>query len=276
MVSELPWLPSGSVSVLAGGKEVKLPRGISAATQSWKKKDMSVSSSPVNPGDHLSIVLYVRPSQYLPVPGLRVGSRHIRVPEWIKQHFADIFFLDIRLCKLDQDDLEFLSRMPNLQLLTLRYRLLYLPRDPIVLLGTRFSRLESFCLDCRRGYMRLPGWVKQHLDKVSSLDIRLCKLDEEDMNFLWERPYLEHLTLRLEVVPRKPIVVRGGGFLTLKSFFLDCRLPLVTFQEGAMPKLEHLEFKFYASRALSKDPIGIRYIKSLEKVVLVSSRYTYK
>lgn len=95
MVSELPWLSSGSVSVLAGGKEVELPQGVSTVVQSWKKRDTSVSSSPVKPGWDLSIVFYVRPSQYLPVPGLiglaadisesRSGSNSIWLtfPSWI-------------------------------------------------------------------------------------------------------------------------------------------------------------------------------------------------
>ena len=78
--------------------------------------------------------------------------------------------------------------MPNLQLLALR--LLYLPREPIVLAGTGFSRLESFCLDCHRGDMRVPGWVKQHMAIVSSLDIRLYKLADDDLEFLPTMPNL--------------------------------------------------------------------------------------
>jgi hypothetical protein len=86
------------------------------------------------------------------------------------------------------------------------------------------------------------------------LDIRLCQLVDEDLDFLHNKvPYLQLLTLRLEILPRKAIVITGEGFLMLKSFCLDCRLPVVTFQQGAMPKLEHLEFKFYTSRALTSD-----------------------
>lgn len=128
-----------------------------------------------------------------------------------------------------------------------------------------------------RRHIRVPVRIKQDFACVPCLDIRLCKLEDDDHDFLgYEMSNLQRLTLRLEVLPRKPIVIEGGWFLTLKSFCLDCRLPMVTFQQGAMPALEHLEFKFYTSRALeSEEPMGISNLRSLQKVAFrSSSRYS--
>jgi hypothetical protein len=273
-VRELPWLLSNSVSVLAGNKYPAKAGKLSNNDLSVLRHldEDTILSSLVKPGEDLTIILYDHSYQLLPVAGLKIVGRHMRVPEWVKQHLASVSTMDIRLCKLEDDDLEFLRTMPNLQLLALR--LLYLPREPTVFAGTWFSRLESFCLDGHRGHMRVPGWVKQHFANVSSLDIRLCQLGDDDLDFLRNKmPNLQLLTLRLEVLPtRKPIFITGEGFLMLKSFCLDCRLPMVTFQQGAMPKLEHLEFKFYTSRALTiEDPVGIRHLLSLKRVVFQSS-----
>jgi hypothetical protein len=155
--------------------------------------------------------------------------------------------------------------------------------------------------------MRIPKWVRECLANVSSLDIRLCKLEDEDLKFLQAMLNLKFLTLRLEVPPKEPIVITGGGFSGLVSFTVDChRLPPVTFKEEpkkpavpnrnigdaskekaampnhehpepskqeVMPNLEHLEFKFYAGRALGKGPVGITQLKSLTRVAFRSSKW---
>ncbi|OEL35269.1 hypothetical protein BAE44_0003712, partial [Dichanthelium oligosanthes] len=97
-------------------------------------------------------------------------------------------------------------------------------------------------------HMNLQQWVKQHLRDDSRLDIRIRDL-----------------------LPRKPIAVSGAGFSRLESLYVDSRLPRVTFQPGAMPKLKHLEFKFYAGLAFD-EPMGITHLCGLQKVVFRSSQ----
>ncbi|CAN6226791.1 unnamed protein product [Urochloa humidicola] len=118
----------------------------------------------------------------------------------------------------------------------------------------------------------VPEWVIGC--SVSSLDIRLCKLGDADLEFLQKMPNLQFLALRLEVLPREPMVIIGGGFTKLEALYVDCRLPLVTFQRRAMPVLKHLEFKFYTGPA-SQDynSMGITHLHSLEKVVFRCCEY---
>jgi hypothetical protein len=117
-------------------------------------------------------------------------------------------------------------------------------------------------------YMKVPQWVKQDLCNVCSLDISLCKLGEDDLEFLkTQMPNLRALKLRLEVLPREPVAITGGGFSKLETFYVDCRLPrVITFKEGAMPKLKHLEFKFYTGTARQDYSMGIKHLPSLESI----------
>jgi Leucine-rich repeat (LRR) protein len=186
--------------------------------------------------------------------------------------------------------------------------LVALREDLSIMLCDDFCQLLPVaCLKVVRRHMRIPKWVREHLANVSSLDIRLCKLEDEDLKFLQGMPNLKILTLRLEVPPKEPIVITGGGFSGLVSFTVDChRLPPVTFKEEpkkpavpnrnigdaskekaampnhehpepskqeVMPNLEHLEFKFYAGRALGKGPVGITQLKSLTRVAFRSSKW---
>jgi hypothetical protein len=117
-------------------------------------------------------------------------------------------------------------------------------------------------------YMKVPQWVKQDLCNVCSLDIRLFKLGEDDLEFLKRQmPNLQALKLRLEVLPREPVAITGGGFSKLETFYVDCRLPrVITFKEGAMPKLKRLEFKFYTGTARQDYSMGVMHLPSLESI----------
>ena len=122
-------------------------------------------------------------------------------------------------------------------------------------------------------HMKVPQWVKQDLCNVFSLDIRLCKPGEDDLEFLKQIPNLQALQLRFEVLPRKPVAITGGGFSKLETFYVDCRMPRVTFKREAMPKLKHLEFKFYTGTAGQDYSMGIKHLPSLNKVVFRCSEY---
>ncbi|KAM3206013.1 hypothetical protein ACQJBY_061602 [Aegilops geniculata] len=119
-------------------------------------------------------------------------------------------------------------------------------------------------------HMQIPRWIKDHFNDLGSLDIRTCKLEEQDLKILREMPSLQRLTLRLEVVPRKPIAISGEGFPRLWRLTIDCRVPpVITFQEGAMPSLEWLEFQFQfyggpPPAANKGDPqLGIKHLRRL-------------
>lgn len=204
-VIELPWessLFSNSVHVLAGDKNcpqlVKFSNGLRAFWIAWKSGTTASSARAMRRQD-LFIMLfdhYGSSSGPLPVPGLKLSSRHTNIPQWVKEHLTDVTSLDIRICRLEEEDLKFLQQMPNLQVLALRF----------------------------------------------------------------------------EILPREPISITAGGFSKLESFLVDCRLPLVTFKQGAMPNLKHLEFKFYTGRA-SVHPMGITNLRTIQKVVFWCSKY---
>uniref|UniRef100_A0A453QA80 Uncharacterized protein n=3 Tax=Aegilops tauschii TaxID=37682 RepID=A0A453QA80_AEGTS len=122
-------------------------------------------------------------------------------------------------------------------------------------------------------HMQIPRWIKDHFNDIGSLDIRTCKLEEQDLKILREMPSLRNLKLRLEVVPREPIAISGEGLSRLWELVVDCRMPrVVTFQEGATPLLQSLsfEFQFFGGPpppANKGDPqLGIKHLGSLECV----------
>lgn len=102
---------------------------------------------------------------------------------------------------------------------------------------------------------------------LSKLDIRVCKLEEDDLKILQELPRLQSLSVRLEVLPKEMIRISCEGFAKLESFYADCRMPRVLFEEGAMPKLEQLELKLYGGSA-SEEHMDIKHLLSLQKVTL--------
>ncbi|KAK8448249.1 hypothetical protein SEVIR_8G249700v4 [Setaria viridis] len=141
--------------------------------------------------------------------------------------------------------------------------------------GLRCEVLPVRMLRVAGRHMKVPQWVKQDLCNVCSLDIRIYKLVHEDLEFLkMQMPNLQALQLRFEVLPREPVAITDGGFSKLETFYVDCRLPrVITFGEGAMPKLKHLEFKFYTGTASQDYYMGIKHLDSLEKVVFRCSEY---
>ncbi|XP_037419453.1 disease resistance protein Pikm1-TS-like [Triticum dicoccoides] len=111
--------------------------------QAWKKSDLV---SRVLAREILSVTLFN--GLALSSGGLIVGTKHMGIPRWIKDHFNELGSLDIRICKLEKEqDLEILREMPKLRYL--RLRLDVVPRDPIAISGEGFTRLELLIVDCR-------------------------------------------------------------------------------------------------------------------------------
>ena len=78
-------------------------------------------------------------------------------------------------------------------------------------------------------HMHIPQWIKEHFNSIGTLDIRICKLEEQDLKILREMPSLRDLKLRFEAIPRKPIAISGEGFAKLLILTIDSRAPWVTF-----------------------------------------------
>jgi hypothetical protein len=113
-------------------------------------------------------------------------------------------------------------------------------------------------------HMHIPQWIKEHFNNIGTLDVRICKLEEQDLKILREMPNLWDLKLRFEAIPRKPIAISGEGFANLECLTVDSRVPRITFQEGAMPTLEWLTFQFqFYGGPPNTDPMGIKHLVSL-------------
>ncbi|KAL6654528.1 hypothetical protein ACP70R_007993 [Stipagrostis hirtigluma subsp. patula] len=137
---------------------------------------------------------------------------------------------------------------------------------PSIMLRDHFNQTtEQLPVKFGSKYVGVPRWISAAFRDVSSLDIMLCKLEEDDQKLLGGLPNLENLVVRFQLLPRKTIPIIGGGFGRLQNFCFDCRMPWLTFQPGAMPNLKYLLFKFYSGPA-SKDPLNIMHLRGLRAV----------
>lgn len=157
------------------------------------------------------------------------------------------------------------------------------------LLFPSFPLLEEIKVAGR--FVKVPRWIAQ-LTTLKKLDVRVCKLDQDDLKILGGLLGLSTLALALICIPRKKEVAITSrlhsrtctdlppleetcpaGFRSLEIFSFDCRVPWITFEQGAMPRLKNLYLKLYAFPA-GKFPSGITNLHSLEKIILqYSSEY---
>ncbi|KAF7075495.1 hypothetical protein CFC21_080269 [Triticum aestivum] len=147
-----------------------------------------------------------------------------------------------------------------------------------------YSDFRLSTVQSSSGYKYLDYWKKHSVLRflkvptghaglhLGMLDIRVCKLEEDDLKILGKLPRLQSLIVRLEVLPTKMIHIRYVGFAKLERFYVDFRIPRVVFEEGAMPKLEHVELKLYAGSA-SEEHMGISHLLNLQKVTLRYSKW---
>ncbi|KAL6653565.1 hypothetical protein ACP70R_008489 [Stipagrostis hirtigluma subsp. patula] len=145
---------------------------------------------------------------------------------------------------------------------------------PSIMLRDHFGQTtEQLPVKFGSRYVGVPRWISAAFRDVSSLDIMLCKLEEDDQKILGGLPNLENLVVRFQLLPRKTIPIIGlRCFERLRRFCFDCRMPWLTFQPGAMPNLYWLEFKFYSGPP-SKDPLNIKHLRGLRAVSFKCSKY---
>uniref|UniRef100_A0A453Q1J1 Disease resistance R13L4/SHOC-2-like LRR domain-containing protein n=1 Tax=Aegilops tauschii subsp. strangulata TaxID=200361 RepID=A0A453Q1J1_AEGTS len=101
---------------------------------------------------------------------------------------------------------------------------------------------------------KLPKWIVPALASLTYLDINLIEATEEDLRILGEMSALLCLSLAFSTVQKERLALQGVGFPCLKEFCLiratHCASAIyLTFEEGAMPKLEKLALPLFASVA---------------------------
>jgi disease resistance protein RPM1 len=126
-------------------------------------------------------------------------------------------------------------------------------------------------LTVTENFVTIPRWIAT-LKNLMLLQIKVCRLSLGDLQNLSELPVLQRLLLGLDFLPDKEMVI--NGFPALERFSVDCRVPLMVFQLGAMPKLIELELKFRDGPANQRSaPSGINHLLNLKRVVMYYSSW---
>ncbi|TKW01632.1 hypothetical protein SEVIR_8G193400v4 [Setaria viridis] len=121
----------------------------------------------------------------------------------------------------------------------------------------------------------VPKWFDGHM-YLSFVQITVCKLGDRDLEILRGLPWLKCLIMGLDFIPKEAIVIKNGGFSKLRRFSIDCQVPWLTFESGAMSNLTYLQLNLFAcpTNPISV-PLGISNLFSLAEVALwYNVRYT--
>nr|CAB3465913.1 unnamed protein product [Digitaria exilis] len=132
-----------------------------------------------------------------------------------------------------------------------------------------FCYLQSFHALFEPLFSRVPRWICQ-LHSLYDLVLAVEEVLEDDVGKLAELPFLIHLNLHIYGAPKEKILIRGGsGFPALKHFIVTCsRISCMTFEAGAMSKLQTLKLQFNARGwdRYGAAPTGIEHLSGLEEI----------
>uniref|UniRef100_A0A0E0M585 Uncharacterized protein n=1 Tax=Oryza punctata TaxID=4537 RepID=A0A0E0M585_ORYPU len=132
--------------------------------------------------------------------------------------------------------------------------------------------LQLFRMSTSYYLPQLPKWVKPDLINIAYLNINLVEIKEQDLTTLGKLPALLCLHISMEPDPKQQLNVQSTGFQCLKEFVLVCKAYL-TFEEGATPKLEKLQFQLHVLMAKSHGfYFGINNLLSLKEAEIIISR----
>jgi hypothetical protein len=132
-----------------------------------------------------------------------------------------------------------------------------------------FIHLQSFHAKFFPWFSRVPGWIAQH-HSLYDLELSVQDVYEDDLGVLSQLPSLVHLHLHIHGTPKDKIIIRGRGFPVLKHFTVRCmRISYLTFEAGAMPKLERLKLCFNAQGwdRYGGVPAGIECLSGLKEII---------
>ncbi|XP_044955323.1 disease resistance protein RGA5-like [Hordeum vulgare subsp. vulgare] len=114
--------------------------------------------------------------------------------------------------------------------------------------------LQMFRMTTNYYFPKMPKWIVPTLSSLAYLNINLIEATEEDLRMLGEMPALLCLSITISTLQKERLALQGIGFPCLKEFRLiranHCGSAIyLTFEEGALPKLEKLELPFFVSVA---------------------------
>ncbi|KAK3137095.1 hypothetical protein QOZ80_5BG0447860 [Eleusine coracana subsp. coracana] len=120
------------------------------------------------------------------------------------------------------------------------------------------------------GFLRVPKWIGQ-LHNLYDLKLIVKEVLEDDIEILAQLPSLTFLVLIFKGAPEHKIVIRESGFFVLKHLKIVCnKISVLTFEAGAMTKLEWLKLCFNAHGwdRHGAAPAGMEHLSGL-KVIFV-------
>nr|UBY07234.1 NBS-LRR disease resistance protein [Dasypyrum villosum] len=119
-------------------------------------------------------------------------------------------------------------------------------------------------------FSMVPDWIVQ-LENLKSLEMQLVSLPRVGVEVLASLTSLVHLILRVrgsvrDHAPEEDVaVVRGATFPNLKNLVFAYEVPCLTFEAGAMPRLQNLTIECCAQAVRQADGVldGIEHLGSL-------------
>ncbi|XP_044954302.1 disease resistance protein RGA5-like [Hordeum vulgare subsp. vulgare] len=111
--------------------------------------------------------------------------------------------------------------------------------------------LQTFWMTTSYYLPKMPKWIVSALTSLAYLNINLIEATEEDLRMLGEMPALLCLSITFNTFQKERLAVQGIAFPCLKELYLICweNAIYLTFEEGALPKLEKLVVPFFVSMA---------------------------
>ncbi|CAD6266706.1 unnamed protein product [Miscanthus lutarioriparius] len=132
-----------------------------------------------------------------------------------------------------------------------------------------FCHLQRLHIHGSFWFSRVPEWLCQ-LRGLCDLCLPVKEVLEDDVGIISQLPSLVFFDLYIGGVAKDKVIIRGTGFPALKQFtFSCCRISYLTFEAGAMPKLERLELCFNAQGwdRYGGMPAGIEYLSGLKEII---------
>ncbi|VAI62967.1 unnamed protein product [Triticum turgidum subsp. durum] len=146
----------------------------------------------------------------------------------------------------------FLSSLCKLGTCKLQSLWIYSPDSTPLLFLDSWSplpyNLQMFRMTTDYYLPKMPKWIVPALTSLAYLNINLIEATEEHLRILGEMPALLRLSLAFSTVQKERLTVQGVAFPCLKEFCCEDAMYL-TFEEGALPKLEKLELPLFVSMA---------------------------
>lgn len=108
--------------------------------------------------------------------------------------------------------------------------------------------------------------------KLSILKIAIMCLPGGDIDIMKGLPSLTALTLYIQTAPAERIVITNVGFQVLTYFKFMCPAPCLSFEQGAMPKVQKLKLGFNSNQ-MEPDSLEIAGFLNLTSLVDVCAKF---